>query len=133
MKTSQRRAGKIPGAAFWRLLGDYEDLSRSETAALHGEDFASLVAIQSLKSAVFAAMDESCRRHGINRSESALLARMEKIAAGETANLTFLTQRLAANAAERRALSSARARLRSLQHSYVSLEPRQRCSFLALG
>ena len=133
MKTSQRRAGKIPGAAFWRLLGDYEDLSHSETAALHGEDFTALAAIQSLKAAVFAAMDELCRSHGIDRSETALLARMQKIAAGEVANLAFITQRLAANAAERRALSTARARLRSLQHSYVSHGPHLGGSFLALG
>ena len=133
MKLVLRKAGKVPSTAFWRLLGDYEDLSGCETAALCGEDFTTVAAIQALKAAIFAAMDESCGKSGMDRREASLLERLEKIAAGERANHAYITRLLATNAAERRAINSARVRLRSLQQSYVSMAPRTGGSFLAVG
>lgn len=133
MKPAQRRAGKGPDAAFWRLLGDYEDLSGCETAALYEEDFVTAAAIQALKVVIFAAMDESCSKSGIDRREASILERMEKIADGERSNHAYIARLLAANTAERRAINSARVRLRSLQHSYVTIEPRTAAAFLAVG
>ena len=133
MKPAQRRAGKVSDAAFWRLLGDYEDLSGCETAALCGEDFVTVAAIQALKAVIFAAMDESCSKSGIDRREASIRQRLEKIADGERSNHAYITRLLATNAAERRAISSARVRLRALQHSYVSMDPRTGGSFLAVG
>jgi len=133
VKPAQGKAGKSTDAAFWRLLGDYEDLSGCETAALCGEDFATVAAVQALKAVIFAAMDESCRKAGIDRSEASLVRRVEKIADSERSNHAYITRLLATNAAQRRALNSARARLRSLQHSYVSMQPTHGGSFLAVG
>jgi hypothetical protein len=135
MKPAQRKAGKVPGGAsdFWRLLGDYEDLSTCETAALCGEDFTTVASIQAMKAVIFTAMDDSCHQSGVDRREPSIRQRLEKIAEGERSNHAFITRRLATNAAERRALNSARARLRSLQHSYVSVEPRTDGAFLAVG
>lgn len=133
MKPVQARAAKAPGTAFWRLLGDYEDLSGCETAALYGEDFATVAAIQALKAVIFAALDESCRKAGIDRREDSILRRVEKIADGERSNHAYISRLLAENAAERRAVNSARSRLRSLQHSYVSIEPRSGGTCIAVG
>lgn len=135
MKPAPRKAGKIPAtaAAFWRLLGDYEDLSVCETAALCGEDFATVTSIQALKAVIFAAMEEACDKSGLDCHEPAIHQRLEKIADGERSNHAFITRLIDTNSAERRALNSARVRLRSLQHSYVTLEPRTGDSFLAVG
>ena len=133
MKPAQRRSAKVPGDAFWRLLGDYEDISGNETAALREQDFGTLAAIHALKAEIFAAMEASSRQLGIDRQEASLRDRLEKIAAGERSNHDFITRLLAANAAERKALNAARTRMRALQHSYVSQEPTRVGSLLALG
>ena len=106
-------------AAFWRLLADYERSSHDETAALRAEDFESAESIQSLKATLLSALQENGGELGIDRRHASLDARHEKIASGERANEAFVKELLARNAAERRALDTARTRLRGLQHSYV--------------
>lgn len=120
-------------AAFWRLLGDYERICNDETTALRAEDFESAAAIQALKSTLFAALQESGGALGIDRRDAAFHGRLEAIASGECANEAFLRQLLARNAAERKALHTARTRLRGLRHSYVSARPAGGGSFFARG
>lgn len=132
MKTAQRTEPGATSRAFWRLLADYETVSRDETTALRAQDFETAGDIQALKAVIFAALEECGRALGIDRREASLHQRLEKIAAGERANHVFVGQLLAGNAAERKALNAARTRLRSLLHSYVSLDSAGG-SFLARG
>lgn len=122
-----------PAAAFWRLLADYERISRDETTAIRGEDFETAAAIQALKAVLFSTLEDNGRDLGIDRRQSSLHERLEKIATGERANLDFLKQLLARNAAEKRSLDASRSRLRGLLHSYVSLAPHGGGSFFAEG
>lgn len=121
------------GAAFWRLLADYERISRDETTAIRGEDFETVATIQALKAVLFATLEGSGRDLGIDRREASFHARLEKIAAAERANQAFVKQLLARNAAERRTLDTARSRLRDLLHSYVSIKAPSGGSFFARG
>ena len=120
-------------AAFWRLLGDYERISHDETAAIRAEDFETAATIQTLKATLFAALENGGRELGINRSEASFDERLEKIADAERANEAFVKQLLDLNAAERKTLDTARARLRGLLNSYVSIKPPGGGSFFARG
>ena len=120
-------------AAFWRLLADYERISRDETTAIRGEDFETAATIQALKALLLATLEDSGRSLGIDRREASFHARLEKIAAAARANQLFVKQLLARNAAERRTLDTARSRLRGLLHSYVSTKAPGSGSFFARG
>ena len=120
-------------AAFWRLLADYERISRDETTAIRGEDFETAAGIQAIKALLFATLEDSGRELGIDRRQASFHARLEKIADDERANQAFVKQLLARNAAERRTLDTARSRLRGLLHSYVSIQAPGGGSFFARG
>lgn len=122
-----------PAAAFWRLLADYERISRDETTAIRGEDFETAAAIQALKAVLFATLEDTGRDLGIDRRQPSFHERLEKIAVGERANQAFVKQLLARNTAERKSLDTARSRLRGLLHSYVSIIPHGGGSFFAQG
>ena len=120
-------------SAFWRLLGDYERTCEDETVALHAEDFQVAETIQILKATLLAALQEGGRVLGIDRSHPAFHERLEAIASGERANEVFVQGLLARNVAEQKSLHTALARLRGLQHSYVSARPAGSGSFFARG
>jgi len=124
---------KVSNAAFWRLLAEYERISRDETVAIRSEDFETAATIQALKALLFLTLESSGRDLGIDRRQASFHARLEKIADAERANQTFVKQLLAQNAAERRTLDTARSRLRGLLHSYVSLQVPSGGSFFAQG
>lgn len=133
MKSATDGGPAAPAAAFWRLLADYERISRDETTAIRGEDFETAAGIQALKAVLFATIEDSGRDLGIDRRQASFHARLEKIATAERANQAFVKQLLARNLAERRSLDTARSRLRGLLHSYVSITPRGGGSFFAEG
>ncbi len=127
------RVTAASASAFWRLLGDYERTCNDETVALRAEDFQSAETIQILKATLFAALQESSRELGIDRSHPAFHERLEAIASGERANEVFVQHLLASNVAEQKSLHAALARLRWLQHSYASARPEGSGSFFARG
>ena len=127
------RPESVHAAAFWRHLADYERISRDETTAIRAEDFETAASIQELKATLFDALHEGGRELGMDRREASFHERLEKIADGERANETFVRQLLARNAAERRTLLTARARLRGLQHSYAPASASGGTAFLARG
>lgn len=127
------RQDSVEAAAFWRLLADYERISRDETTAIRAEDFETAARIQELKATLFAAIQDGGRELGMDRREASFAERLEKIADGERANEAFVRQLLARNATERRKLLAARARLRGLQHSYAPASPSGGTAFLARG
>ena len=133
MKSASDAKQAVPAAAFWRLLGDYERISRDETTAIRGEDFDTAATIQALKAVLFATLENTGRDLGIDRRQTSFHERLEKIASGERANQAFVKQLLARNIAERKSLDTARSRLRGLLHSYVSITPRNGGSFFAQG
>ena len=98
-----------PAAAFWRLLGDYERISRDETTAIRGEDFETAATIQALKAVLFATLENTGRDLGIDRRQASFDERLEKIASGERANQAFVKQLLARNIADRKTLEIGRA------------------------
>ena len=131
-RTTRRESDRV-GDAFWRLLADYESTSRDETTAIRGQDFETVAEVQTLKSLLFAALEDCARDLGIDRRDASFHERLEKIAVGERANQAFVKQLLARNAAERRTLDTARSRLRGLLHSYVALKAPCGGSFFARG
>ena len=133
MKTAPDGKRAAPAVAFWRLLGDYERISRDETTAIRGEDFETAGTIQALKAVLFATLENTGRDLGIDRRQPSFHERLEKIASGERANQAFVKDLIARNIAERRSLDTARSRLRGLLHSYVSIAPRAGGSFFAEG
>ena len=133
MKSAQDGEEAAPADAFWRLLGEYERISRDETTAIRGEDFETAANIQALKAVLFVTLEDTGRDLGIDRRQASFHERLEKIASGERANQVFVKQLLARNIAERRSLDTARSRLRGLLHSYVSILPHGGGSFFAEG
>jgi len=120
------------GDTLWRLLRDYENTSRDEITAIRAQDFETVATLQSLKALLFAGIEDRARELGIDSGHAEYRKRLEKIAEGERANHAFMKTLLDRNAAERKSLNSARARVRALQHSYVSVRPQER-SFSARG
>ena len=116
---------------FWRLLGDYERLTRDECAALGGLDFAALQSIQPRKPLIVEALRALARELRLDRHAAALRGRIDALLAAERANLSRAARLLAELADERRQLDAARSRLRGLNAYAVS--PVRPAGFVAHG
>jgi hypothetical protein len=105
---------------FWRLLGDYERLTRDESAALRDRDFALLAEIQERKPLLFASLQELAASAGLDRRHLALNDRLESLRALEESNAALLASQLASSRAEHRAIEGLRHRVRGLGQAYGS-------------
>lgn len=117
---------------FWRLLRDYERLTRDETTALSNRDFTAVASVESLKPVLFAALREIGAALGFDRRDPGLRARLELLATHERANLALIGKLLAQATSERQTLNAASLRLRGLEHSYATGGVRAE-SFFAQG
>jgi hypothetical protein len=101
-----------------RLLGEYERLTRDESAALRSRDFARLGEIHAFKPELLTAIVEEGSSLGLDRHvmwfDDCLLA----LAALERDNVNFAARGLMELNAQLDSLEAARKRLRSLGHAY---------------
>ena len=124
-------------AKFWRLLTDYEALTRQETVAVWHRDYPSLEEAQRLKGIIFPVWQRLGEELGLNRSNSPELERrLEAISAAEAVNLEALDVQRQAAQARMGELSATRQRLNSVGRNYHEGTPggnTPSATFAALG
>jgi hypothetical protein len=108
---------------FWRLLGDYERLTKNESAALLAGAFDDLAVIQDLKEPVLETMRTFARTAGLDRRNSELARRVDQLLIHAERNRKLIETMLTRAKVERLNLDAARARLRGLSTAYRPESP----------
>ena len=108
---------------FWRLLGDYEGLTRDETAALHNGDFSTLSGIHERKPLILCELVRVGNALGINREQAELNGRLRTISQMEQDNAALVSEFISKNRHELQALEVASERLRALKQAYGHRSP----------
>jgi DNA repair ATPase RecN len=103
---------------FWRLLGDYERLTKNESAALLAGAFDDLAAIQDLKEPVLETMRTFAQAAGLDRRNSELARRVDQLLIHAERNKKLIETMLKRARVEGQNLDSARQRLRGLGTAY---------------
>lgn len=103
---------------FWRLLGDYEGLTRDETAALHTGDFSALSGIHERKPLILCELVRLGNSLGINRERAELDGRLRTISQIEQDNAALVSTYISKNRSELQALDAASERLRAMKQAY---------------
>lgn len=103
---------------FWRLLGDYERLTKNESAALLAGAFEDLAVIQDLKDPVLETMRTFARTTGLDRANSELARRIDQLLIHAERNKKLIETMLTRANVERQNLDAARQRLRGLGTAY---------------
>jgi DNA repair ATPase RecN len=103
---------------FWRLLGDYERLTKNESAALLAGAFDDLAVIQDLKDPVLETMRTFAQAAGLDRRNSELARRVDQLLVHAERNKRLIETMLTRAHVERQNLDSARQRLRGLGTAY---------------
>ena len=108
---------------FWRLLADYEALTRQEAVAVQHEDFASLIEAQRLKTTIFPDWLQLGAELGISREVSPELdKRLKGILSLENSSMIVLS--IIRESARQRIgeLAQARRRLAQVRRNYHEKE-----------
>ncbi len=108
---------------FWRLLGDYERLTKNESAALLAGAFDDLAVIQDLKEPVLETMRSFAATAGLDRANSELARRIDQLLVHAERNKKLIETMLCRAHVERQNLDAARQRLRGLGTAYRPAEP----------
>lgn len=103
---------------FWRLLGDYERLTKNESAALLAGAFDDLAAIQSLKEPVLESMRAYAQTSGLDRRNTEFARRIDQLLIHAERNRKLIDTMLTRAHVERQNLDAARQRLRGLGTAY---------------
>jgi len=103
---------------FWRLLGDYERLTKNESAALLAGAFEELAAIQNLKDPVLESMRIFAQAAGLDRRNTELARRVDQLLIQAERNQKLIDTMLARAHVERQNLDAARQRLRGFGTAY---------------
>ena len=112
-----------PEKKFWRLLGDYEVLTRQESVAIQHENFPALIEAQRLKTTIFPDWLQLGSELGINREVSfELNERLEGITSLENTNLLGLTAIRESARQRLTELAQARQRLALMRRNYHEKE-----------
>jgi len=106
---------------FWRLLADYEHLTRNESAALVAGAFEELAVLQDLKDPVLDKLRQLARETGLDRTHPQLASRVDQILRHAERNKQLIEMMLSRAHVERQNLDSARQRLRGLGAAYGPL------------
>jgi hypothetical protein len=125
-------AARATERSFWRLLGDYERLTRDESAALRDQDFALLEEIEDRKPLLLTQLQELAARAGLDRGYAPLNERLETLRTQGEANSALLAKRIAESRAEHRAMDGLRSRMKGMGQAYGSARP-PRTAFSAHG
>jgi DNA repair ATPase RecN len=103
---------------FWRLLEDYERLTKNESAALLAGAFDDLAVIQDLKDPVLETMRTFAMAAGLDRRNSELARRVDQLLLHAERNKKLIETMLTRAHVERQNLDAARQRLRGLGTAY---------------
>jgi hypothetical protein len=103
---------------FWRLLGDYERLTKDESAALLAGAFEDLAVIQDLKEPVLEMMREFATAAGIDRANSEFTRRIDQLLLHAERNKKLIETMLRRAHVEQHNLDAARQRVRDLGTAY---------------
>lgn len=103
---------------FWRLLADYERLTKDESAALGAGDFDTLAAVQELKDPVLETMRTLAQAAGLDRTNPQLAARVDQVLVHAERNKKLIATMLSRAHIERQSLEAARQRLRGFGSAY---------------
>lgn len=106
---------------FWRLLSDYEELTRGETAAVQHRDYPSLEAAQERKSDILRVLQRTAAHLGLDRTNCPeLVRRLDAVSAAEAANLEALAARRVRMQQQSDELRASWQRFRSVRKNYGS-------------
>lgn len=103
---------------FWRLLNDYERLTKNESAALLAGAFDDLAVIQDLKDPVLETMRAFGQAAGLDRKHPELASRIDRLLVHAERNKQLIETMLSRAHVERQNLDAARQRLRGLGTAY---------------
>jgi len=103
---------------FWRLLGDYERLTKNESAALLAGAFDDLAVIQDLKDPVLESLRVFATSAGLDRTHPELAGRVDQLLRHAERNRKLIETMLSRAHVERQNLDAARQRLRGLGTAY---------------
>ncbi len=104
---------------FWRLLAEYERLTRDESFSLKSEDFAEVDALQNCKDTVLEKLEALAGEAGLDRRNAELARRIDVLIEIERQNEKRVGAMIARDAAQTRSMDAARLRLRRLGNIYV--------------
>ena len=116
---------------FWRLLTEYERLTRNESFSIQSEDFAEVAALQKCKDSILAKLQALGAECGLDRKNPELSRRMDNLIESERRNEKLLATMVVRAGTNLRSLDATRSRLRGLGNIYVSEKSEHR-SFSAL-
>ena len=104
---------------FWRLLTDYEALTRQETVAVWHRNYPSLEEAQRLKAAIFPVLTRLGLELHLNRQNCPeLRQRLEAVSATEATNLEAITMQRAEAHRRLGELAASRQRLHKVGKNY---------------
>ena len=105
---------------FWRLLGDYERLTRDETTAIRERDFSALEEANKTKLLIFAELLKIGGMLGLDRGHATLGGRLTLLGEAEQHNVALVRDGIAKSRLEFKMLHAASMRLRAIEHVYAT-------------
>lgn len=103
---------------FWRLFGNYEDLTRDQTTAIGEWNFAALKSIHEKKDIILAELVRIADLLKLDRGQPVLKKRLALLIEAEQRNTVLMSEELAKTRRESEVLNAAAKRLRAIEHSY---------------
>ncbi len=104
---------------FWRLLGDYERLTRDETHAIGEQNYPVVAELSAKKSVVFLEMESLCNSLDMDRAHPALKSRIDPLIETEQRNAAFLNKLVSETVCHQQTLEAATKRLRNFERVYT--------------
>lgn len=109
-----------PEQNFWRLLGDYERLTRDEAAAIWEWQFAALTEIHETKMLILGELVKISRMIGLTRANPAFQNRLRLLGEAQQRNASLVDDGIAKARREYKMLNATSLRLRSIDHVYAA-------------
>jgi hypothetical protein len=103
---------------FWRLFGNYEDLTRDQAAAIREGNFFALNDIDGKKKVILDELASLGASLGLHREHLALKNRLAALTATEQQNTLLMGEKLAKARRDSAELDTAAKRLRAIGHTY---------------
>lgn len=104
---------------FWRLLGDYERLTRDETLAIQEQNYPVVADLSARKTVLFLEMQSLGKTLDIDRAHPALKSRIDPLIETEQRNAALLNKCVSETCCHRQTLEAATKRLRNFERVYT--------------
>lgn len=104
---------------FWRLLGEYERLTRDETIAVNEQNYPAVAELSAKKTLLFLEMQSLGKTLDIDRAHPALKSRIDPLIETEQRNAALLNKCVSETHCQRQTLEAATKRLRNFERVYT--------------